>query len=155
MPGSSVSIGAVKKALVSTDCRAGPNKPSQNSGECGEHGGNKDLPHTKKVQEAIGEEASKELADLINQALAQDQKVPDKNQYEIIDELIDEKLRCLETKLEAEINSTLFKGIVFGTLLMFTLFGCCVFWYERSNRLCTVFLARKGKFSLEHDSGLT
>ena len=127
MPGSSVSIGAVKKALVSTDCRAGPNKPSQNSGECGEHGGNKDLPQTKKVQEAIGEEASKELADLINQALAQNQKVPDKNQYKVIGELIDEKLRCVEAKLEAEINSALFKGIVFGTLMMFTLFWLLCF----------------------------
>ena len=85
------------------------------------------FPIPKKVQEAIGEEASKELADLINQALAQNQRVPDKDQYEIINELIDEKLRCLETKLEAEINSALFKGIVFATLLMFTLFWLLCF----------------------------
>lgn len=81
----------------------------------------------KKVQEAIGEEASKELADLINQALAQNQKVPDKNQYKVIGELIDEKLRCVEAKLEAEIDSALFKGIVFGTLMMFTLFWLLCF----------------------------
>lgn len=81
----------------------------------------------KKVQEAIGEEASKELADLINQALAQNQKVPDKDQYEVIGELIDEKLRRMEAKLEAEINSALFKGIVFGTLMMFTLFWLLCF----------------------------